>query len=501
MNAARALTLVGAVALAGCGAKSTAIGASGGVVSANGASVEVPAGALSSDVSISIAEGPAATGLPRGLVAAGPTIVLGPEGQTFSSPVTVTVPTTRAATGLYTRPGSGGDWTALSGATWDAARSVISATTTHFSQFVAVQNVPVGLSGPFTMVAFSFQPLAQPSTPDAGAPTPLPLGFSSLSASLTFDGDGGASLIGTKNVDGISQAQAGSGTASASSDGNFTLWSGNDFIGSLAADQRFVLFAPTSGTPQFSFALERGGTLSPASLNGDYGFGFYSFDRSTQQPSLPAAGAPRPQPKGFTSTLGTLHFDGDGGVTLSGQRNMDGTSSPVSGAAQYDVAPGGDFSMGGGSLFTGGVTLDGSAVVFGSQNGVPQVSIALKRAGSYSNATLNGVYGVVFYVFDGSATQPVVPAAGLPLPAPRGFSVAVGTMTFDGAGQVTLSVTKNTDGAASTQSGSGTYSVAADGTFTLNAGNTFTGTVAEGGSAIVWGSTTGNPQLAVCIRR
>lgn len=131
---------------------SAAIGPSGGSLTAaegaaKGSSVVIPTGALDSSVTITLAPSEPATGLPASIVAAGPAIVLGPEGQTFSVPVTVTVPATGAATGMYSRPVTGGTWSPVAGASYDASRSVVVAQTTHFSMFVAVRSASAGGDG------------------------------------------------------------------------------------------------------------------------------------------------------------------------------------------------------------------------------------------------------------------------------------------------------------------------------------------------------------------
>lgn len=125
---------------------SAVIGASGGTVTvtcgpAEGASLVVPPGALAADVTITIAETDAATGMPAGFTAAGPNIDFGPSGTTFAVPVTVTVPATTAATSLFTRSGAGAPWTRIMGATGGA--TAVSGQTTHFSNLVAANGVGI----------------------------------------------------------------------------------------------------------------------------------------------------------------------------------------------------------------------------------------------------------------------------------------------------------------------------------------------------------------------
>src|SRR5690242_6391365 len=85
------------------------IGPEGGTIRvtqgpARGAAVVIPKGALLKPAMITIHAGEPATDLPSGTKSAGPVVVFGPEGQTFAKPVTVTIPMTRPAVGIYTRP-------------------------------------------------------------------------------------------------------------------------------------------------------------------------------------------------------------------------------------------------------------------------------------------------------------------------------------------------------------------------------------------------------------
>ena len=89
--------------------------------------------------------------------------------------------------------------------------------------------------------------------------------------------------------------------------------------------------------------------------------------------------------------------------------------------------------------------------------------------------------------------------ANLTVPiAKRGFTVELGTVTFDGVGAFTISGTKNVDGVVSNVTQSGSYSVAADGTLTVG---TMTGSVLAGGSSFIAASRTGDPEILVGILR
>lgn len=135
-------------ALASCAiepaANRASIGATGGALNVSqgalrGASITVPPGALSQTVTITMNEGAAPTMLAESVEPTGAVLVMGPEGQTFSTPVTLTIPTNSAATEVLTRPLGGSQWTSIEGATFDAARNVMVVRVSHFSEFVPVR--------------------------------------------------------------------------------------------------------------------------------------------------------------------------------------------------------------------------------------------------------------------------------------------------------------------------------------------------------------------------
>ncbi len=115
------------------------VGASGGTVATNsGVSIEVPAGALASDVTITVEEISGAP-VPAGATSVGLTIQLGPEGQTFATPVKVTLPWNASSVPVVIAhaPRGGATWTPLSeGAGSDATH--VWATTSSFSWFQPV---------------------------------------------------------------------------------------------------------------------------------------------------------------------------------------------------------------------------------------------------------------------------------------------------------------------------------------------------------------------------
>ncbi|MEZ4268508.1 MAG: hypothetical protein R3F39_19255 [Myxococcota bacterium] len=140
--------------LFGCGSGSSAsqaIGATGGTITLeSGASVVIPAGAVSKgvDVAIELVDDSAAQGwaaLPEGVIAAAATsVVLTPHGTTFDKPVTVTMPTTLTGTEvvlLQLDDESSTEWKPAGPITVGAGE--ISFDVMHFSVYSAV-NVAAG---------------------------------------------------------------------------------------------------------------------------------------------------------------------------------------------------------------------------------------------------------------------------------------------------------------------------------------------------------------------
>jgi|HubBroStandDraft_6_1064221.scaffolds.fasta_scaffold83343_3 hypothetical protein len=146
--ALRVLALLVAVLCAGCHASpksasqvSSMIGPAGGTVTAgDGSSVEIPAGALSSMTTITM-EVVAPSLLPGGGVSGGAAFTVGPAGQTFLAPITITLTLDPTALPAMTEASDLVIFTTSEGTTdhayWLATRLVdgkhLSAQTTHFS--------------------------------------------------------------------------------------------------------------------------------------------------------------------------------------------------------------------------------------------------------------------------------------------------------------------------------------------------------------------------------
>ena len=116
----------------------------------------------------------------------------------------------------------------------------------------------------------------------------------------------------------------------------------------------------------------------------------------------------------------------------------------------------------------------------------------------YSNATVSGSYGFNFTIMDArfgsSAIQVDVPdtpfegTVSVPFPG-YAFDSELGTIAFDGAGNYSWSGIRNNGGTPTPVSGSGIYSVDADGRLALDIGPS--GGVLAGGSTFVLTTTSG----------
>lgn len=124
------------------------IGAAGGTVSSpSGGSVDVPAGALFTNTNISITKVDAPA--PSGTVLVGPAFEYGPDGTSFSTPVTITLPFDTALLPperspfdilIYTAPRGSTDYAQL--ATTPGTGNIVQTTTSHFTVYLPAAPAP-----------------------------------------------------------------------------------------------------------------------------------------------------------------------------------------------------------------------------------------------------------------------------------------------------------------------------------------------------------------------
>jgi len=219
--------------------------------------------------------------------------------------------------------------------------------------------------------------------------------------------------------------------------------------------------------------------------------------------------------------FGTYHFVGvDGHTDLSGvvqtqwgRITADGAGSLDANTSHNDdtsvggpdVQPGIPYSvagdrtlsvldptMPGSTLAVGRVASNGGIALLGSiQDGEdPGLFLALRRSGTFNDASLDGDYAMCVFVHDDAADENGGDTGGL---------------TFDGAGGAPGGVSVNRNGVISGAGFGATYTVAADGGFTLSFGalSNFRGGVLEGTNVIAAAGNTFNgedPFFVVFVR-
>jgi len=135
------------------------IGSSGGSVSeASGATVIVPAGALSADTTIRVAmDSTGAPALPQGLVASGNTYVITPHGGDFAEPVEVRVPVPNVTLQpnqelKLAKAQPGGEWEVLNDTVLADGKLKVNVTSfSYFMSVVVTYTLPIAQAAPFAV--------------------------------------------------------------------------------------------------------------------------------------------------------------------------------------------------------------------------------------------------------------------------------------------------------------------------------------------------------------
>jgi len=294
----------------------------------------------------------------------------------------------------------------------------------------------------------------------------------------------------------------------------------NETLRTIAQDTN--LNTVTAQTTHFSDFGVVGYTL--ASLSGDYAMNFTMIDARDDAgvlttvpilvdvPSVPYStrlNVPFPA-FAFRDEQGTVRFDGAGNYQWSAIRNVAGTSIDVGGSGTYTVSPDGnvglDFGLQG-SVLAGGSTF----VLAATQSAqVVEMGMGVKKGGSFDVSSLQGSYAVALYYSDATAGPANTIALDVPDTLPYEASLAVPfpgyalnselrTMIFDGAGNYSWSGTRNTSGNSRPVSGSGSYTVAADGALTIDTG--LTGHLLAGASTFILTAPSGTVQMGAGIKK
>lgn len=192
---------------------------------------------------------------------------------------------------------------------------------------------------------------------------------------------------------------------------------------------------------------------------------------------------------GFRAAWGTATSDAAGAVATSTSSNTDGgISTDVPASATASVAPDGTFTFTsvGGTLH-GGISRAGDVAVCASlPSTTPVIAVFLRKAGSFSTASLNGAFHAVRM----RRKLGVSSASGQ----------RSGGITYDGVGGTSdaLPAAGNDDGAiVGGGFGTGTYSVDAEGHLTV--GNMRGGVLAGAAALIAGGRTSGDPMITVSL--
>jgi hypothetical protein len=254
--------------------------------------------------------------------------------------------------------------------------------------------------------------------------------------------------------------------------------------GATLGGKLFAVGAVLSLSPSevaLTLGLQKGSGLSNATLTGDYHSCYFGT----------AGGS-------HVGVVGTAAFDGSGGVGLGTTlANTDGViSGPSFGLGTYNVAADGTFALGppyrGGVGAGGDYAIAGGGVTAGSLN---LTWVFIRQATTAGIDNLVGTYSVA--------------GAGYGLADEKYFDLA-GSLSIEGDGHCTLSVTINREGVLNTLINSSIYTVAADGSLELTlgsiggAGDTYRGAIsADGSLGMLGGGSSGgsDPFLAVIFRR
>jgi hypothetical protein len=250
--------------------------------------------------------------------------------------------------------------------------------------------------------------------------------------------------------------------------------------GGISADGRFALLGSVApgAVPGFLALARRDGFYDLASLSGAYHLVMFSTDDRTED---------------STGVTGLLTFDGAGSAAGTITANFMGTvGAPGPFSFGYTVAGDGasTLTFGPAPFFEGGVAAGGLVGIWsgGLEAGsTPIMVAAVKAATSAGLATLQGSYWIVLLERDQGS---------------REFRSIHGSAVANGAGSVTLFSTSNSEGVFVTEAPqTTTYTVAADGTLTVDAGGSgLRGGISQDGSfAVLGGGTLAGSNPTICL--
>jgi hypothetical protein len=196
------------------------------------------------------------------------------------------------------------------------------------------------------------------------------------------------------------------------------------------------------------------------------------------------------------TTWGTVISDGSsmitGGMTFSNENGTVSGPNPVT-PPPLDYNVDDDYQLaitfGGLPFLLGGLTSDGNVGCVCSIANEPGVFILGRKSGTYSNASLNGLYHLCAFFYDQAVMED---------------GTRWGTVTFDGAGGGSTNTAANDQGVISGPAAMAlTYAVASNGSVTgMMLGRDVTGQILAGGELLTLAGDTvaGHPIMIVLIR-
>jgi hypothetical protein len=185
---------------------------------------------------------------------------------------------------------------------------------------------------------------------------------------------------------------------------------------------------------------------------------------------------------GIDARSGTQVFDGVGGYSGSYVLNSSGVISTGSISGSYTAAVGSELTV---DAYSGAVSADGSTILSANLQAGSVVVATKQGQTNFTNADFSGIYQVTSVNVANSA----------------------GTLTLsaDGAGSYTGNLVQNNSGEITSSAVSGTYSVAADGAFTITpaSGSPLSGGISADRKTLVLSQlTAGQPStFAVGIKQ
>jgi PASTA domain len=302
-----------------------------------------------------------------------------------------------------------------------------------------------------------------------------PAGILDAVGTITYDGAGNWSLTATLNYGGsIFPGSPFTGTYAVTTTNAIPSLAGGGGIEGVNGDSDVGANMASGTPPSIDVDVLPDTAATTTSINGNYTLVDLTAQLST--------GNIYGYEATITLTNGTISgtYTQNNGGTIT-------TGNPATG--QWSVTNGVITSVGSAS---GAVSADGDLIVLADTNSGddPYINVAVLRGSGVTPATVEGVYSVVEY-------------GGTPVTSTFGEVI---TLFAYGNGTFSVTLTKNANGTVmAPTTGTGTYTVAADGTLTITdaEGDVYSGAISADGNALVLASVASqqNPAIFVGLRQ